>query len=534
MARHPKMEKHVISDERSAGYVALGIAISTQQPVALVCTSGTAAINFYPAIAEAFYVQAPLVVFTADRPEEWIDQGNGQSIRQRNLFASHVKKSFHLPVSVDHPDGRWMWDRNIQEALITSKSSPAGPVHVNVPLREPLYEGLDLIDSTTSFKGKKIEWIPSAHTLSDVVWEMIKNHLQHSTNILCVAGFHGKDASLVSNLEAWSTKSQVPVISEITSNTLELTTAIHQADGILAKSSAKDKEALNPDCIISWGTDWLSRHTKSFLRSSKPTVHIHLSESTDIFDPFQTITHQIQIKPSLFFKGLVERSIFTKSSIYYQTWKTADEAIIRRKNLFFEKNTWNEFGVAQKVMANLPQHTVLHVANSMSVRYANFALADSIKNKNITVWSNRGTSGIDGCISTAVGYALTTEDLVVLLIGDMAFQYDINALWNSKWPKNLKIIVLNNNGGVIFRLIEGPKNLPELETYFQTEHEPPNIEELSKAFGKGYAKATSYATLDSILPDWLAIENPLTIIEVSSSARANDEAVALWKEFLIS
>ena len=138
-ARHPKLTVRTVSDERAAAFIALGMAQTTGKPTVLICTSGTAALNYAPAVAEAFFLQVPLLVLTADRPPEWIDQLDGQTIRQQQVYGQHIKRSFDFPVALENPDAVWHTERMVSEALNEAVAYPAGPVHINVPLREPFY-----------------------------------------------------------------------------------------------------------------------------------------------------------------------------------------------------------------------------------------------------------------------------------------------------------------------------------------------------------------------------------------------------------
>ncbi|HEX8545795.1 MAG TPA: 2-succinyl-5-enolpyruvyl-6-hydroxy-3-cyclohexene-1-carboxylic-acid synthase, partial [Cytophagaceae bacterium] len=182
--RHPDIITKTISDERSAAFIALGMALQTRQTVGLLCTSGTAGLNYSPAVAEAFCQQVPLIIFTADRPPEWIDQLDGQTIRQQNLFGRNVKASYQLPVDYNHPDAAWYIERILSEAINQAEEYPKGPVHINVPLREPLYpetiefdEGVKII---STFPGKK--------TLSLDLQERLQTEVKSFKKILIVAG----------------------------------------------------------------------------------------------------------------------------------------------------------------------------------------------------------------------------------------------------------------------------------------------------------------------------------------------------------
>ena len=464
--RHPDIATKIISDERSAAFIGLGIARQLRQAVGLVCTSGSAAYNYAPAVAEAFFQQVPLILFTADRPPEWIDQLDGQTIRQRNLYGTHVKGSYELPVGQTEADIAYA-ARIVSEAIHLSRAYPPGPVHLNVPIREPFYP---TADEEIRFDEhiKVITAVRSHPTLSETAVRKLVGEWSRYEKKLIVGGQDQQDATLISALTGLSTAQQTPVVADVISNLHPVPAAVRHADVILAKPD----DTLVPDLLITFGRSIISKNLKLFLRNHRPAAHWHVQPAGTAADTFSSLTQVIYTEPALFFSQLqpllAEPS--AAQSAYYQAWQQREaEARQQIDGLFtveFSQSA-GEFQALQTVLHHLPNAVNLHLANSMSVRYANL-LGLSAQQHQLEVFANRGTSGIDGSSSTAVGSALASERLTVLLTGDMAFFYDRNAFWHNYLLPNLRIVLLNNHGGGIFRLIDGPRQQPELEEYFET------------------------------------------------------------------
>ncbi len=456
-AREKGIKKHIVADERSAGYIALGISQSCKSPVILLCTSGTAAVNYAPAVVEAFYQHVPLIVITADRPPEWIDQGDGQTIHQENLYGNHVKSFCNLFAEIGSDGSEKIVLEKFVHELNKAIVPVPGPIHINVPIHEPFYGDIPGI------KGRKIE-----HHIPDVSVPHKKNQpisnipSLPAKKILMIAGQLQPDSELYHALEKFSTCTNIVVIVESHSNLHLLKNGIRHHDLIFRGYNENDYNNLKPDIIITFGEAIISKALKSVVRRWKVDNHWHIQEGGEVADVFQSVNTTIDFAPSQFFKKVqVESSDINYRSIWDKAEHHAD-AIMLRQNFA----CLDEFVVTKNVLKNLPEHSVLHVGNSMPIRWVNMI---GISN-DISVYCNRGTSGIDGVMSTAMGHAMTNESLHTVLIGDMSFFYDRNAFWHNEIPKNLRIILLNNHGGGIFKLIDGPKQLPECDEYFVTKH----------------------------------------------------------------
>ncbi len=514
----------MVSDERSAAYMALGMAQSLQEPVVLICTSGTAALNFYPAIAEAFYQKIPLLIFTGDRPPEWIDQGNGQSIRQFEVFRNHVKASYQMPLDYVHKDSIWQINRNVNEAILKATTFPFGPIHINFPFREPFYP-LDNQEIKFSDQPHIIHFYANQSSLTKDSWQEIILLLQANPKKLILAGFGFPNRKLINALNAFQYNNPIPVICESTSNLHKLSSTILQAETILKGNTNQD---FSPQLLITFGGEIISKHIKNYFRNYNSKLHFHISNEDVIYDPLQSITHHIKLAPEDFFIELSNKSFLNTDSDFLNIWKQENEKLKKLKNEYFKNNQdWNELSAIHRLIQVIPANTAIHVGNSMPIRYFNILLNNEI-NENIEIFSNRGTSGIDGSVSSAIGGALVNEKLNVLLLGDMSFFYDRNAFWIQNLPDNLRIIVFNNHGGGIFRLVEGSSVRPELETYFETKQNLKAIH-LAQEYGIKYYNITNLKEFEHILPDFLDLKKKIQIIEIETNTK---ESANIFKKFI--
>lgn len=520
-ARHPDLTVRVVPDERAAAFIGLGIAQAQRRPVVLVCTSGTAGLNYAPAVAEAFFQQIPLLILTADRPPEWIDQLDGQTIRQRNLYGAHAKGEFEFPVDTSHADAKWHSARIVNEAINLAQAAPAGPVQVNVPLREPFYPKA----------GEEIGYEQDVKIIRDGGAKLfIKKgnpawltEINTANQILVVVGQRPLDESLAP-MRTFAAKAKAAVVADIISNSDSL--AISNQDIFLAGLSETEQQKLRPDLLITFGQSLISKSLKLFLRKAKPALHWHIQAEGEASDTFRTLTEIIRMEPHDFFQQLAgcNEKISGTQVIWQQASSKASEFLTQ----FFvsEGSRFNEFVVFRRITVELQRNTALHLANSMAVRYAN--ILGIPKGKHIEVFANRGTSGIDGCTSTAVGGALAQpERPVVLLTGDVAFFYDRNAFWHNYSTPNLRVVLFNNHGGGIFRIIDGPRQQPELDEFFET-RQALTAENLCRDFGLRYLPVSSFAELDAALPVFFAAETGAAVLEVFTDSKIN---AAFFEEY---
>ena len=473
--KHPVIETISVTDERSAGFLGLGMAQQSGKPVVLVCTSGTAAQNFAPAVTEAFYQNVPLIVLTADRPPEWIDQWDGQTIRQNNLYADHVK-------------GSYIFDKNnvavAETAFNLALDGGPGPVHLNIPIREPFYleKNRKIIFNAKPQRPQRFK----KYEIDETVWNEFESLLKSSEKVLVLGGQMEPNLELVELLN----QLEFPVLGDVISNLHGVDEGIQSID-LMFKTVDK---TMALDFLITFGRSIVSKNLKLYLRKYKPKHHWHIGEGM-VGDPFKALSKTI-VMPSLqFFKkwskrneGKITKVVKGKSN-YFTLLSEAQKKVDKNLNSKLENSEFNYFSAVQKIIQNLPEKCELHLGNSMPVRIANFI---GIKNPTIDVWCNRGTSGIDGVVSTAVGHALAEPaQKHVLIIGDLSFFYDRNGLWlNHEFPRNIRIVILNDNGGGIFNMISGASSQGNLTELFTTPHQR-TAKLTAQEFGLEYRSAKS-------------------------------------------
>jgi 2-succinyl-5-enolpyruvyl-6-hydroxy-3-cyclohexene-1-carboxylate synthase len=502
-----------IPDERSAGYVALGIAQQLNKPVAIICTSGTAALNFGPAMAEAYYSHIPILALTADRPPEWIDQMDGQTIRQNGLFKNFTEYSDTLSI-ISGKEEFWFNTNKINKSF---RYLQKGPVHLNVPFRYPLYDASDLID-ISEFSADHI--VPET-TLSDNDIQKLANDFNKSKKVLIIPGRQNPSEELNLLLDKISKLDHVSIFKHHLDN-LIIPEAFHFQDRMLHVLTHEEQKKFQPDLLISFGGPVLSKKVKTFLRNNPPKKHWRIDENHDFPDTFQMLTHTIDTKPANFFNKLLPY-LKNANSSYKSKWDKISETAEKHHQTFMSSTSWSDLQAFSLIMKNLRADSVLHLGNSSPVRYAQLFPLDS----SIVCYGNRGTSGIDGCLSTAVGASIAIPQKThTIILGDISFLYDSNALWNRYLQQNLKIIVINNQGGNIFRLIPGPQKTGLLEDYFEA-HVPASIEKIAKAHHINYIRAKNKDELIEKL-EQLYASNSVTVLEVETDAK---KSAKVWADY---
>ncbi len=518
-ARHAGITSHVVVDERSAGFVAMGMAQQQQRPVALVCTSGTAPLNYAPAIAEAFYQALPLLVITADRAPEWVDQQDGQTIVQPQMYQQRVKASYNLPVDRDHPDAVWQIERTVAQAIHLAMCAPCGPVHINVPLREPFYPQGEIRYSP----GKVIRELQGERVLSEAQWSALVERWSAHEKILVVVGQQRLSPALIAQFE----QLDAVVVGDIVSNLHPCAGSIRCADLILGDLDHARLAQLRPDLLITLGQSLVSKNLKLFLRANPATEQWHIQAAGPVADTYQSLTQVVRLTPEGFFSQLAQRLPPGRPLAYRAQWQEwAERAHAFHAEFFSQPLAFNEFDAIRQVLAALPDDAILHLGNSMAVRYANhLALAPS----RIEVYSNRGTAGIEGSLSTAVGHAHASTRLNLILLGDLSFFYDRNALWaQGGLPDNLRIVLLNNQGGGIFDILPNSRRLPECSPYFTTPHVL-NAANTASDFGLEYWVCREGEPLARRVAGLLQ-PGAARLLEIHTAMSTNSEVFRLFKQ----
>lgn len=504
-ARERRICHYVVLDERSAAFFALGMAQQSGEPVALACTSGTALLNYAPAVAEAYYQRLPLIVISADRPVEWVDQDDSQTIRQYGILSQVVKASYQLPAEIRDEDERWYANRIVNDALNCALKGRRGPVHINVPLREPLYGQRAYPDENI----RTVNFVDSALSLSPEVMSDLSTRFCACRKVMILAGCHLPDAKLKEALQHLAALDQVVVLSETPAN-VGGEYCIGMIDRVLATVEEVEKADFAPDLLISFGGPLISRHVKAFLRQYRPLEHWSIDRSEHPADTFKVMTTQINLEAEAFFP-LLHGKVQSVASDYAARWRQKKELSGVRHRVFEQTVPWSDWKAFSVILPALPRGIALQLANSTPVRYAQLFEYAQVKR----VDANRGTSGIDGSASTAVGASVLNPGMTVLITGDMSFLYDSNALWNKYITPSLKIIVMKNGGGGIFRFIPGPSELGELEECFETEQKV-NVKGFASLHNFGYFYAGNEGELRTILSDFFKFSDRAAILEVET------------------
>lgn len=514
-ARHPHIEALSVIDERSAAFFALGMAQQLKNPVALACTSGTAALNYAPAIAEAYYQKIPLLVLTADRPREWTDQGDGQTIRQKGLYAQYIRAGFELPQELHTPDDHWYAGRIINEAIHRTMHPVCGPVHINMPLTEPLY-------GTTADppRGRVIR--TSATTTSveqnDLVW--LTERWISARKKLLLAGMMYPDQRLNRLLSHIAMDQDTIILTETTSN-LHDERFLPCIDRVVSTIREEEAERFRPELLVTFGGPVISKMAKSFLRKHPPQQHWHIDPTDLHLDTSQHLTQNIPVNPAVFFSQLDTGTVSDNAheQSFSAVWRNRHEIASENHRYFLESCDYSDLKVFEAIIHAIPEDHRVQLGNSTPVRYAQLF---GWPGRN-ACFSNRGTSGIDGTVSTAAGAARTSGEPTVLITGDLGFLYDSNALMSHHLAPHLKIIVINNSGGGIFRFIPGPDQTGLLEPFFETHHGW-RMEHLAINFGVPYRYACNLREVKDHLAELFQPEKSVPgILEIKTPAAKNAE-----------
>jgi 2-succinyl-5-enolpyruvyl-6-hydroxy-3-cyclohexene-1-carboxylate synthase len=499
-----------VIDERSAAFFALGMAQYSRSPVVLICTSGSAVLNYGPAIAEAFYQRIPLLVITADRPEEWVDQGEGQAIRQQNVLALHMRRSIQLPRSLQDELARWHCGRSINEALDACTHPVAGPVHVNVPFAEPLYGMVEEHRGT----ARNIERLPTESFVLPPFAQGCADVLSAATKVMILAGQGSWDNTLGVNLRTLAALPQFTVLVESTSG-LDDPAFIHCIDRAIEGINEENERALRPDVLITFGGAVISKRIKGLLRKWRPGQHWNIDQGQRYYDTYQSLTRDIQTSPEIFLAQITDQ-VRPGRGTYREDWLELDRITSERQRSYLKNSPFSDLTVFAELLERIPERTDIHLANSTPARYAQ--LFD--RGMGHRFWSNRGTSGIDGSSSTAAGAAFISQRITTLITGDIAFLYDSNAFWNDHLSPDLKVIVIDNGGGNIFRVIEGPDQDKELLPWFETPHGR-NIEKMVRSYDLPYFHATDHASLRIGLENLYSKHTRPAVLHVKTDAEVS-------------
>jgi 2-succinyl-5-enolpyruvyl-6-hydroxy-3-cyclohexene-1-carboxylate synthase len=533
---NPFFKTYSIVDERSAAFFAMGMAQQLNCPTAVVCTSGSALLNFYPAVAEAFYSNIPFVIISADRMPHQIDIGDGQTIQQKGAFEPHLVDFAYLTPDVNHatdillenPNQKLIpkkANQNVIESLqkeiqkdnekkinsvLNHAIQKSGPVHLNVPMEEPLYGMI------TSPLDINLYSPPSFFSFKSDFKTFIKKW-QKAEKKMILVGVNGPDKVDHQWLNLIADDPSVILMTETTSN-LGSPNAIHSIDTLIApleKGNTDFFKTLQPEILLTFGGMVVSRKIKKFLRNFPPKYHWHV-DPYKAYDTYYCLTQHFPISVNSFFSQLFEGYWGTKSN--YKSLILGQ--YLRQRHLgnaYLRNIPFSDLKAFETIFSKLPKQLHLQLANSSTVRYAQLFEIPQL----VEVFCNRGTSGIEGSTATAVGASLINQNPGLLLTGDLSFFYDVNGLWNDHIPTNFRVIVINNQGGGIFRILPGEKDSAKYDTYFETIHFR-NTRQISKAFGFQYKAVKSNIGLKWALKSFFKPSLHPKILEIKTPRKIND------------
>ncbi|MEZ3520322.1 MAG: 2-succinyl-5-enolpyruvyl-6-hydroxy-3-cyclohexene-1-carboxylic-acid synthase [Muribaculaceae bacterium] len=517
IVRSGRFRTHVVIDERSAAFIALGMSLASERPVAAVCTSGTALLNYAPAVAEAYYRRVPLIAVSADRPLRWIDQDDSQTIRQAGCLDNIVRASVDIPSEDGTEEQLWYANRLVNDAMSAATGPLKGPVHINVRLDEPLTAMLP--ENVRPYKGHKIECRRDG--FSGAMAPELAAALSSAPKILVVAGFMPPDQSVRDALLRMARMRRIVVLHEAQANLHGVvgdgSSFIANIDRVLSEiKDGEERRALIPDIVITLGGALTSRNIKAFLRTADPCPrHIAVGYNDKAIDCFKLLSDRIEMTPSAFvgaLSGLLD-SACDAATEFFDRWNYMAVRAAERYRAVADRAPWSDLK-AMDILSRLVNDSgagwQLHYSNGTAVRYGQ--LVDYGRYGRIDC--NRGVSGIDGSTSTAIGAACAVPDRVTLLVtGDMSAQYDMGALAAAFIPPRFKMVVLNNGGGGIFRFIKSTSALPELDEFFAADVRLP-LRQLASAFGFAFYEAGNEAELRMAWPLFAAQDERPAILNL--------------------
>lgn len=464
----PDIQCYPVTDERSASFYALGMSQALNEPVVVCVTSGTALLNVVPAVAEAYYQHRPLVVISADRPQQWIDQLDGQTLPQPDALGRFVRKAVSLPEPHDEEE-RWYCNRLVNEALIVRHA----PVHINVPISEPLFD----FSVAALPKERKIECLPA--------------DIQPTT---------------LAHLGRMFMQSKRPML--IVGQPLNP----HLDEAVLL---VQDAERYVPDFVLYIGGSIVSKRLKRFLRKAKETWIVN--ETGEVNDTFMNLTHVVQGDGEVVadhIRFLLEDQMHP----FVQMWGD----LIRRihSQAVGYEPVYSQMAVVKYFESQLSTvncQLSVHYANSSAIRLANIYAQHP-------VFCNRGVNGIEGSLSTAAGFSCVTDDMVLCVIGDLSFFYDQNALWNQNLRGNLRILLLNNGKGGIFNMLNGLEQSPARDKFVAAEHTT-SAEGICQQNHVVYLKASNMEDMQKGIVTLLSKESDTPVLLEVFTDASEDERV---------
>ena len=508
-------KNYSIVDERCAAFFALGIAQQLDEPVALVCSSGSALLNYYPAISESFYSDIPLVILSADRPSELINIGDGQTIQQENVFQNHILES----ANCIEGDAYNLFNEAIINSALNTAISKKGPVHINLPFSEPLYKTTENLTIT----AKSTPILVAAKKVNEDLNPFVKKWNGAKKKLILV-GVLKPNSIEKKYLDILAKDESIIVLTETTSN-LHDKNFFPAIDQLIASFDKNELINFEPEILLTFGGMVISKKIKALLRDYSPKEHWHI-DPKKANDTFFYLTHHFKTTVNLFFNEFLPKIVPVKSN-YQSNYLYVKEYRLKRHKEYLSIIPYSDLKIFSAIVNIMPKNMQLQLSNSSTIRYAQFFNFD----KRIDVFCNRGTSGIDGSTSTAIGAAVVSKKETLCITGDLSFLYDSNALWNNYMPSNFKIIVINNGGGGIFRILPGEKNTDNFDTYFETKHQFTAFH-LCEMYNLEYTMIHCESELNRNLKSFFSSSDTPKLLEIFTPSEINDQVLLEYFNFL--
>jgi 2-succinyl-5-enolpyruvyl-6-hydroxy-3-cyclohexene-1-carboxylate synthase len=522
-AVHPTIKSHIVIDERSAAFIALGIAKASEKPAALVCTSGTAVANYFPAVAEAQRSGIPMIVLSADRDFNEMNTGANQWIDQVNIFGN--KAVFFAQINPRDNDQRDTTRLTyLAHQAWTEATQKGGCAHLNIPFRKPLEPTDEFLNNLTSFyqHESQSDYQISHPDATLNLDSLIRKRIRESTNPVIIAT-GGTTSSTSIQLTKHLSKAGIPILAEAGAFGSELGSFDSLIDGSnsFLRSPETCKE-LSPDLIIRFGEEPIGKGILTFIKTHQdvPTIRFaeRLAWSNSSFNP-----ESLVLLPSSCTIELSESLDVAVTPEWLGAWRKFESVVLHTKeSIKVEATTLRDGDIYLQLSEHLSENDVLFVSNSFPARDI-----DSFGNKRLKsrkIYMNRGASGIDGIISTAIGVSMVSSDPLTLITGDLAFAHDLSALITLKnLRSSLRIIVINNNGGGIFDMLPIADS-NHFDTYFRTSQHI-DAQAIAVAAGLQSIKVSSVVELKRALQ---SDQVPLVIECITDQNASMNQRRALW------
>ena len=518
---NPYFKTYSVVDERAAAFFALGIAQQVKFPVVLVCTSGSALLNYYPAISEAYYSNIPLVILSADRPERLLNIGDGQTINQKNVFDKNIGYSENLNQNDNYYLNLFGLRDNNQDKInkaLNFSIEKQTPVHINIPFSEPLYE------ITNSLSVNTINKLPGLNNQNIKNISSFRNKWQNSIKKIILIGVSSPEILCKKSIDLLASDSSLLVLTENTSNVYH-PSFCNKIDQLIAPLTNKELKEFRPEILITIGGMIISKKIKAIFRDNKPKEHWHIGIH-DANDTFFCLTKHFKTIPNNIISKLYE-NFNDNGTDYHNKW---DLIISKRKEKhkkYLSELIYCDFKVFDYVLKSIPSNSMLQVSNSSAIRYTQLFDIDS----SINVFCNRGTSGIDGSTSTAIGAASVFKGNTVFITGDLSFFYDSNALWNNFIPTSFRIILINNKGGGIFKILTKDNNTELFKIFFETKHDL-YAKDLCNMYNFEYFTSNDEDTLKNILNDFYNESEKPKLLEVITDNDYNQDYLLNYFDYI--